>query len=53
MAPVGDFESLTASLKAWANSFYFGVEELNTRAHATMNFTLEDLSELCKRCEEY
>jgi U32 family peptidase len=53
MAPVGDFESLTASLKAWADSVYFGVEELNTRARATMNFTLENLSELCKRCEEY
>ena len=53
MAPAGNFESLTAALKAGADSVYFGVEQLNMRARATMNFTMEDLPEIAKRCQEY
>ncbi len=53
MAPAGNFESLTAALKAGADSVYFGVEQLNMRARATMNFTMEDLPEIANRCQEY
>jgi putative protease len=53
MAPAGNFESLTAALKAGADSVYFGVEQLNMRARATMNFTLEDLPEISKRCKDH
>lgn len=53
MAPAGNFESLTAALNAGADSVYFGVEQLNMRARATMNFTLDDLPEISKRCSEF
>ena len=50
MAPAGNFESLQAALENGADSVYFGVEQLNMRARATMNFTLDDLPEIAKRC---
>ncbi len=52
MAPAGNFESLQAALNNGADSIYFGVEQLNMRARATMNFTLADLPEITRRCEE-
>ena len=51
MAPAGNFESMQAALDNGADSIYFGVEQLNMRARATVNFTLEDLPEIVKRCE--
>jgi U32 family peptidase len=51
MAPAGNFESLQAALDNGADSVYFGVEQLNMRARATMNFTLNDLKEIATRCE--
>ena len=51
MAPAGNFESMQAALENGADSIYFGVEQLNMRARATINFTLEDLPEIVKRCE--
>ena len=51
MAPAGNFESLQAALDNGANSVYFGVEQLNMRARASINFTLEDLPEITKRCK--
>lgn len=51
MAPAGNFESLQAALDNGADSIYFGVEQLNMRARATMNFTMEDLPEIAKRCQ--
>ncbi|WP_179317115.1 peptidase U32 family protein [Winogradskyella undariae] len=51
MAPAGNFESLQAALDNGANSIYFGVEQLNMRARASVNFTLDDLPEIVKRCE--
>ena len=51
MAPAGNFESLQAALDNGADSIYFGVEQLNMRARASINFTLEDLPEIVKRCE--
>jgi len=50
MAPAGNFESLQAALDNGADSIYFGVEQLNMRARATINFTMEDLPEIAKRC---
>lgn len=52
MAPAGNFESLQAALDNGANSVYFGVEQLNMRARATINFTLDDLEEISRRCKE-
>ena len=51
MAPAGNFESLQAALDNGADSIYFGVEQLNMRARASINFTLNDLPEIAKRCE--
>ena len=51
MAPAGNFESLQAALDNGADSVYFGVEQLNMRARATVNFTLDDLDEISKRCK--
>jgi U32 family peptidase len=49
MAPAGNFESLQAALDNGADSIYFGVEQLNMRARASINFTLDDLEEIQKR----
>lgn len=50
MAPAGNFESLQAALDNKADSVYFGVEQLNMRARASINFTLDDLPEISARC---
>ncbi len=50
MAPAGGWESLQAAIDNGADSIYFGVDQLNMRARATMNFTLSDLPEIHERC---
>ncbi|RKW06613.1 MAG: U32 family peptidase, partial [Capnocytophaga sp.] len=52
MAPAGSFESLQAALDNGADSVYFGVEQLNMRARSSINFTLDDLDEIARRCKE-
>ena len=52
MAPAGNFESLQAALDNGADSVYFGVEQLNMRARASINFTLDDLEEISRRCKQ-
>ena len=52
MAPAGNFESLQAALDNGADAIYFGVDQLNMRARASINFTMDDLPEIVKRCEE-
>ncbi|WP_445456037.1 peptidase U32 family protein [Flavobacterium sp. HNIBRBA15423] len=52
MAPAGNFESLQAALENGCDSVYFGVEQLNMRARATVNFVLDDLPEIARRCKE-
>ncbi len=52
MAPAGNFESLQAALDNGCDSVYFGVEQLNMRARASINFTLDDLEEISRRCSE-
>ena len=51
MAPAGNFESLQAALDNGCDSVYFGVEQLNMRARSTVNFTLDDLPEIARRCK--
>jgi putative protease len=51
MAPAGNFESLQAAISNGADSVYFGIEQLNMRARASINFTIDDLPEIVKRCE--
>jgi len=51
MAPAGDFAAMQAALDNGADSIYFGVEQLNMRARATVNFTMDDLEEIVERCE--
>ena len=52
MAPAGNFESMQAALDNGCDSIYFGVEQLNMRARATVNFVLDDLPEIARRCKE-
>ena len=52
MCPAGDFTSLQAAIDNGADSVYFGVEQLNMRARATANFTMADLPEISRRCQE-
>lgn len=51
MAPAGNFESLQAAIDNGADSVYFGVEQLNMRARASINFGMDDLPEIVRRCE--
>ena len=46
LAPVGSFETLHAALKAGADAFYFGVEQLNMRARSVNAFSVEDIREI-------
>ena len=50
MAPVGSCESLAAAIKAGADSIYFGIENLNMRAHSASTFTIDDLKEMAQTC---
>lgn len=52
MSPAGDFTSMQAAIDNGADSIYFGVEQLNMRARASMNFILDDLPEISRRCSE-
>jgi len=52
MAPAGGFDAMQAALDNGADSIYFGVDQLNMRARATMNFTLGDLEEIAEKCNE-
>jgi len=52
MAPAGNFESMQAAMDNGADSVYFGIEQMNMRARASMNFTLDDLPEIARRCGE-
>ena len=49
-APAGSLESLSAAIRAGADSVYFGIEKLNMRSHSSANFTLRDLAKIAKIC---
>ena len=53
MAPVGSREALAAAIDAGADSIYFGIENLNMRAHSAKAFTIEDLKEIAQTCSEH
>ena len=52
MAPVGSRESLAAAIHAGADSIYFGIESLNMRARSASPFTIDDLHEIARICDE-
>ena len=52
MAPAGDWASLSAAFQGGADSVYFGIEQLNMRARATNNFTMEDLPQIAEIAKE-
>jgi putative protease len=52
MSPVGSYESLHAAIQGGANSVYFGVGKLNMRSRSSANFTIEDLHEIVRICQE-
>ena len=51
MAPVGSPESFAAALRAGADSIYFGIENLNMRAHSASTFSIDDLKRIAKECQ--
>ena len=53
MAPVGSHESLAAAIQAGADSVYFGIEKLNMRAHSASTFTIDDLRDIARQCDEH
>lgn len=53
MAPVGSRESLFAAIQAKADAVYFGVENLNMRAHSAKTFTIADLKEIAGICKDH
>ena len=53
MAPVGSRESLAAAFQAGADSIYFGIEQLNMRDHSASTFTIDDLRDITRQCEEH
>lgn len=52
LAPVGSFESLIAAIQGGADAIYFGVGKLNMRSRSSVNFTINDLSEIAAICRE-
>ena len=50
MAPVGSRESLAAAINAGAQSVYFGIGQLNMRAHSASTFTIDDLKDIAAAC---
>ena len=53
MAPVGSRESLVAAIQAGADSVYFGIGQLNMRAHSANAFTIADLKHIASECQEH
>lgn len=52
MAPAGTFAALTAAIHAGCDSVYFGVSQLNMRARASQNFTLDDVQVIARQCRD-
>lgn len=53
MAPVGSRDSLAAAIQAGADSVYFGVGTLNMRSHSANPFTIDDLKDIARTCNEH
>lgn len=52
MCPVGSWESLQGAIQGGADSVYFGVQGLNMRSASSVNFTLDDLTQIVSICRE-
>ncbi|MFH1761181.1 MAG: U32 family peptidase [bacterium] len=52
-SPAGSWETLSAAIKAGADSIYFGVSHLNMRSHSSVNFTLDDLNKIVRKCKKH
>ena len=52
MAPAGSYEALAAAVGAGADAVYFGVGELNMRAHSAANFTVDDIPKIVAAARE-
>ena len=52
LSPSGDFTCLQAAIDAGADAVYFGLGSFNMRARSGVNFRLEDLPEIARRCGE-
>ena len=50
LSPAGDFTCLQAAIDAGADAVYFGLGSFNMRARSGVNFRLEDLPEIARRC---
>jgi putative protease len=50
MAPAGSYASLSAAIRAGADSVYFGVDKLNMRSRAASPFHLGDLKRIARIC---
>ncbi len=46
LAPVGDWETLQAAIKAGADAVYFGIEQINMRSASARNFKLKELNKV-------
>lgn len=53
LAPAGDFVCLQAALDAGADAVYFGLGRFNMRARSGVNFKMEDLPEISRRCRAH
>ena len=53
MAPAGNFAALTAAMQGGADAVYFGIGELNMRAHAANNFNPDDLEGIVAFCRQH
>lgn len=52
LSPAGNMTCLQAALNAGADAVYLGLDSLNMRCGATVNFTRETLPEASRRCHE-
>ncbi len=50
MAPAGGWDSLSAAIRAGADSIYFGIENLNMRSRSSANFAIADLAKIAEKC---
>ncbi len=49
LAPIGDFETLAAAIKAKADSVYFGIKWINMRASSARNFDIPEIKTVMQK----
>ncbi len=52
LAPVGNFESLSAAVRSGADAVYFGCKDFSARRNA-VNFSFEEMKEAVKYCRKF